>query len=249
MKAYLRLKDLSNITSEQPNYAIIMKEVLGYNNYWLGRKYVFAKKFKEAHSIITEARKVDIQKVVWEEDCPIAKPNNIDSISFRAMMEMQSVIGNSNGKDVTELIINTITIACYSENVEGEYDSESQSYIDFRKHVSEQPLFKMMGLYNWIDKSLTASELMWEERFLSVKVEDLDYERANGQRMAQFNVINTIKIIAQEFNVPYTEAWQVSYSIVQINSYAKASQAHVQDQMRIIKESRMETERKRNKHS
>ena len=104
----------------------------------------------------------------------------------------------------------------------------------------------MFGLYNWIVRNLTTSAEDWNKRFFSVEVSDQDYETAGGHRMAQFNVITTIKSICEDFNLPFKEAWQLSYNLIQTNSYAKATQNHIQDQMRILKEGKMNAKRGNN---
>lgn len=245
MKYYLRLKDLDNIASQNTEYSTIMKEVLGFNNRWLGRKWVFMQKFKQAYFLVREMKGMKPEEVKWSEDCKIKCPHNIDNISFRAMMELHAVIKNGNSDSVTELITEVITIACYKDNNEGEYDSNSEKYKAFREKVSSESLVHMMGLYNRIYKAVQDSNQLWEERFLSVEIEDKEYEQASGWRMNQFNVLTTVAAICNDFNVTYDKAWQVSYNVTQTNSYRKATQAHIQDQMRQIKEVKMKMERDR----
>lgn len=242
----LRLKDLDNVTQQDVNYSVIMKEVLGFNNYWIGRKAVFKKKFMEAYHLVKYMQNVNPKLQEYTEKCGIKKPSSIDNISFKAMMELQATLNNGGDKSIQDVMIEVITIACYSENIEGDYLSDSDEYTRFRKRVSESPMIHMFGLYNWIDESLTRSNTDWEQKFLSVQVEDKDYELAGGHRMSQFNVINTIKCLCQEFNCTYDSAWQMSYALTQVNSYEKASRNYTQDQMRKIKEVKMKRERDMN---
>ena len=91
--------------------------------------------------------------------------------------------------------------------------------------------------------SIAESAKMWSERFLSVEVLDADYEQANGSRMAQFSVILSVKAMCKEFNIPFKDAWQLSYNLVQTNSYANATSGKIQDDMRILKEAKMKQSR------
>ena len=79
---------------------------------------------------------------------------------------------------------------------------------------------------------------------LSVHVEDKDFEQAGGNRMSQFNVINTIKMLCRDFNCTDSEAWQKSYALSQTNSYEAASRNFTQDQMRMLKEVKMKRNQK-----
>lgn len=244
----LRLIDLENISQPEVDYSKIMIEVLGYRNPLIGRKYVFEKKFKQAILLVEEAKQIVIKDIQWTEDCVIKRPNSIDNITFRAMMEIQALLSSNHGKSVTQLMIEMISIACFSENVKEDYSSNTQSFKDFTHKVSQCNLIHMLGLYNWIDKELEQSALRWEKLFLSVQLEDKDYEMAGGSRMKQFNVLLTVKSLCQEFNCTYDQAWQMSYALTQTNSYAKACQGFTQDQMRRIKEARMKQTRDANKY-
>jgi hypothetical protein len=113
--------------------------------------------------------------------------------------------------------------------------------------VNNLPYDQAFGIMNWIKESLHASAIMWEKRFMSVQVEDKDYDTAGGHALNQFNVINTIKNTCTDFNVTYDEAWQMPYSVIQSKSYAKATAAHIQMKMEKLKETRMKANQK--KHS
>jgi len=240
----LRLKDLSYISQDPPIYAPIMK-MLGMTQRRFLKKRRFKKYFLKAHVLVNEAQQVDPKLVRENPDCEIKRPVSIDNITFKAMMELQSMIGNSGDKDTVQLIIETITKACYSANVKGEYHSNTEQYLLFRDKVSNAPLYDMLGLFNWIDEALTLSEKSWAQRFLSVEVIDKDYEQAGGQAMAQFNIISTIKGICNDFNLSYEEAWQISYALSQTNSYSKATANYIQDEMRKLKEIEMKRQRGR----
>ena len=246
MKNRLRLKDLDNISREklsEVDFEIIMKEVLGYRDIRFLKKRRRSKLFTEAYLLVSQARNVDPQNVEWDSGCPISKPTHIDFISFQAMMELQSLLGDEKDRSMGEAMADIIAIACYSVNVEKRYNSESDKFKEFRQYIMDQELFSMIGLYNWISESLLDSNKMWTQRFFEVEIQDPDFENAGGNRMRQFNVISTIKTICNDFNVTYEEAWQMSYSLTQTNSYSKAVQNHIQDLMRQNKEAKMRSQR------
>lgn len=241
----VKLKHLSLISASTPNYKEIMTEVMGYKNNWFTRKFQFINKFKTAYLLTNEVRDVDPLKLEWQEKtCPIEKPKNVDFISFQAMMELQALLGEgANEENMLQAITQSIAIVCYCENNEGDYISNGQEFEDFKNKILNYSFKEMFGLYNWIVKDIQRSQDQWNERFFSVEVEDKDYQQAGGSRMAQFNVINTVKSICEDFNLPFKEAWQLSYNLVQTNSYSKATQNQIQDNMRQIKEARMQSSR------
>lgn len=247
MKSKVKIKHMIGYLSGKTDYANIMTELCGYKNYRFRRVARFIKKFAQAKKIVKELDSIDPKKLQWSPSCKINKPENIDYISFRAMMELNTILSTvDEDKDIIENIIEVISIACFSENnLDIDYDSSIDRFKEFRDLVKEQPFLDMMGLYNWIENSLKQSTQTWEERFLSVKIEDPDYDKAHGERMNQFNIINTIRTICNDFNVDYEKAWQVSYALTQTNSYSKATAAHIQDQIRVIKEAKMKAERDR----
>lgn len=242
--ATVKLKHLNLISQEQVNYKEVMTEVLGYKNNWFTRKFKFIKTFAIAYSLSEQIRNIDPAKLTYDEKCSIKKPANIDFISFQAMMELQALLGATNEQtDLLHVTSQAIAIACYSENNEGDYISEGQKFDNFKQRILNSSFIEMFGLFNWIVEDVTRSSEEWTQRFFSVQVEDMDYDRAGGSRMSQFNVIMSIKSICADFNLPFKEAWQLSYNLVQTNSYAKATQNHIQENMRMIKESKMRSQR------
>lgn len=242
----LRLKDLSNISSEKIDFLPIMTELLGFKKKRFGRSFSFKKAFRRAYYMVKDGREIDVEKCVLNPESKIKPPSHIDYLTFKAMMELQATLGESvKTDDVTKLIGEVITIACYSENNEGEYLSEGELRDKFNETIFNSPLVDMLGLYNHICKTVEKSREVWEERFLSVQVEDKEYEQAGGRRMDQFNVMNTIKALCADFNCGYDEAWQMPYALTQTNSYSKATYNHIQDNMRQIKELKMKRERGR----
>lgn len=243
----IKFKHLQGIVDKQADYPSIMTEVLGYRNNWLGRKWVFMWKFKQAHNLIKQIEQISPKTIKLESGCKIRRPKSIDNISFRAMMEIQALLGNPGNRKVVDLMAEMIAIACFESNVHEsiEYDSESQRYKLFKKRVLESSMIDMLGLYNWIIDALDRSRDFWERKFFNVHVEDKDYELSGGQMMNGFNVILTLKSICRDFNITIDEAWLQSYALIQTNSLAAATQNYIQDQMRIIKEAKMKAEQKR----
>jgi hypothetical protein len=241
----VKLKHLHLMAASTPDYKEIMTEVIGYKNNWFTRKFQFIKQFKVAYLVTNEMRNINPENLEWQEKtCPIKKPTNVDFITFQAMMELQALLGEgASEENMLQVITQSIAIVCYSENNEGDYKSDGQEFEDFKNKILNYSFKEMFGLYNWIVKDVQRSVDDWNNRFFSVEVEDKDYHQAGGSRMSQFNVINTIKSICEDFNLPFKEAWQMSYNLVQTNSYSKATQSHIQDNMRQIKEARMKASR------
>lgn len=240
----LRLIDLPKISGKVIDVKGVMSEVIGFRKYWFFKKQLFNVALRKAMFLIREGRDTDISELDYNPKCNIRRPSLVDNICFKAMMELQSTIGNSNeDSDVVEVMSSVIAIACYQANVSKKYNSESNKYKEFKKKIQLEPLTDMVGLYNWICKTTNESQMEWKKRFMSVQVDNEDLVKAGGDRANQFNVLNSIKHLIQDFNCSYDEAWQMSYSLTQTNSYAKATDAHIQDNLRILKEHKMRAER------
>lgn len=241
-----RLIDLRVVSDRDINYTTIMENVFKYKNNWLSKKLFFKRKFRKAYIYMDEIRNVDPGKVEWTESCSINKPAFTDYISFRAMMELHALINGKSNDHIADLMASVISIICYQEHTKAEkYVSSSDEFKEFKEFIYEQPAIEMMGLYNLLMKQMDESAKMWNQRFMSVEIKDEDYDLANRGRLAQFNIVNTLKQICNDFNLTYDEAWQMSYNLVQTNSYSKATSGHVEDQMRQIKESRMKRDKRR----
>lgn len=244
----INLRHLPIVGSEKIEYSRVMSEIVGYTNTWYSKRFRFAKDFLLATKLIRDIAKIDVSTVEWTEECQIKKPVNIDFISFQAMMELQAVLeqGITDESLLADNISKIIAIACFSAEIEGDYKSDGEAFTQLQERILDQPLIQMFGLYNWIIDSVDESAKMWSQRFLSVEVSDPDYEQANGHRMNQFNVIVSVKSICKEFNIPFEKAWQMSYNLVQTNSYANATATKIQDDMRILKEAKMKQQRRQN---
>lgn len=243
----LKLKHLDAISKENVDFKPILKDFISYNRWKFWKIFSFIKSIKNITNEIDMLRNIDFKKIDEYTDCRIKKPDGVDSIPFIAMIELQQLFGSDvNEKDMGDLMIDTISLACYSANRKEDFDSESESYLEFKKYVSETNLLHAVGLYKWIEREIDKSSLDWQQRFFNVEVEDKDYEAAGGSRMNQFNVLMTIKNTCIDFNIPYKEALLMPYGMTQANSLSKATQAHVQDTMSKIIESRMRQQRTAN---
>lgn len=241
----LKLKHLEALLKDRIDYASLMVDIYGYKNNWLGKKLMFFKLFSKTYDLIEKVKEINPKNIKLDPvSCKIKYPENIDTITFAAMMEIHALMDSETDRDIGDLMAEQIALACYSENNEGKFDRDTIAFQNFKRLIEDSPAISMIGLYNHIYKQIVDSSLMWEERFLSVEVEDKDYENAGGHRMKQFNVLSTIKDICADFNVNYDEAWQVSYALTQTNSYAKATYSHIQKRMADIKEERMKRDRK-----
>lgn len=249
---YIRLRDMEIVSQDKIDYSYIVYNIIGYKDRVIDKILFRQDKklkiaYKRAIKLIKPIRALKPNHMQLKEGMKTKIPLSIDFISFRAMMELTAVVNQGIVTNLQDLMAHTIAIATYSENHDGDYDSGLETFKEYRESLLDEPLDEMLSIYNWIDKSLQESQVMWERRFLSVDVEDEDYEAVNGaQKMAQFNVINTVKNLCHDFNIEYDKAWQMPYAISQTNSYAKATYSYIQDEMRQLKEQRMKMERRKN---
>tara|TARA_R110002051_G_scaffold55684_1_gene103512 strand:- start:145 stop:963 length:819 start_codon:yes stop_codon:yes gene_type:complete len=246
-----RLKDLEMISAHKIDYAYIVYHIIGFKDTLIDR-YIFKsrglkKAYQRAIEIVKNSRALKPNHLEYKQSEThfIKSPNNIDYISFIAMMELNAVIGQGEVTTLSNLMSHIISIVCFSSNSESEiYDSNSYQFKSFQQQVLNQPLEEMLSLYNWIMKSLDESSVLWVDKFKEVAIVDEDYDQVGGAiKQAPYNVISTIKILCNDFNVTYQEAWQLSYAVTQTNSLAKATGNYVQDEMRIVMEDRMKRQR------
>jgi hypothetical protein len=247
MKDKLRLKHidvLAEVDETKRDLSSLMIDVFGYKNTFFGRKKMLFKSFFGASDLAQEVSKMDYREMKINKDSHIVNPMNIDSISYLAMLDLQRFCKDSNREELGLHIANVNAIATYEENKSSKYSISSKSFIRYRDYIMEQNLFDMIGLYNWVLESIEASTKSWNERFLSVEVIDKDLDAVGGHALHQFNVVNTIKGICKDFNVGEKEAWYISYNLVMTNSYSKAYEGYLQDQIRIKKEAEMKAKNK-----
>lgn len=240
----IRLRDLENVSSDEVDVLKIMKEVVGYKDNLYNRLFKLKGIQREVFNLVEEARSLDPNEIEYA-DCWVKLPNDIDDITFVAMLELTATLGGSvDDVDVSEMVADVITMACYSENRKGDYENGSKKHEKFRDMILDSSLSKMFGLFNEIVRRINASGEKWGDRFESVEVFDPDYQLAGGERMQQFNVIATLESLCDKFNVGYKEAWQISYKLSQTLGYKYASAGFTQEQMTSIKEAKMIASRK-----
>ena len=214
----------------------LMIDVLGYKNRLFGKIKWFVKNYTKVRDMVIQLQKMSHADIVVNEDSHIKKPITVDHIPYVAMLELQSFVNNGGELSMSNHMAKIISIVTYDENRFSDYKSDSKSFKDYENIILNTNLFDMIGLYNWILKDLEDTNKAWQDRFFSVEVIDKDLEKAGGADLSQFNVINTIKSICNDFNCDEKQAWLKSYYLVQTNSYSKAYASFVQDNIRISKE-------------
>jgi hypothetical protein len=244
-KIAIKLRFLETVSAENVDTSLIIRDTITYNRWKFWKIFGLIRFIRALTAEINEIRQMDFKDAGESVECIIKRPQNIDLIPFSAMIELQQYFGNTEGskESIQDLVANVIALACYSENNEESYDSSSKQYAIFLQSVLDSDLIHMMGLYKWIEKAVTTSSSQWGDRFQEIQTIDKDYEAAGGSRMDQFNVLNTIKNSAIDFNVTYKEAMLLPYGMTQANSLSKATASHIQDLMSKIIETRMKQER------
>ena len=180
----LRLKDLNKISGDVIDTKGVMREVVGFKKYWFFKKLLFGVALRKAMTIIKIGRDTDISKLTLSDGCEIKPPKSMNNITFVAAMELQSTIGNSvNDSDISDLMSSVISIACYSENIEKHYDSESEKFKEFKERILNLPMDHMIGLYNHIIEETKKTQAEWKRRFASVEVNNADLKQAGIDSM------------------------------------------------------------------
>ena len=248
MKHKLKLKHidvLAEVDETKRDLSSLMVDVFGYKNTFFGRKKMLFDSFFKSSDLAKEVSEIDYKDLKINKDSHIVNPQNIDSISYLAMLDLNRFCGDSDRTNLALHIANVNAIATYEQNKDTKYSIASKSFERYRDGLIELNLFDMLGLYNWIIESVESSAKNWNERFLSVEVIDKDLDSVGGGALHQFNVVNTIKSICKDFNVDEKEAWYISYNLVMTNNYSKAYEGYLQDQIRIKKEAEMKAKEKK----
>lgn len=242
MRDKLKLKHidvLAEVNESKRDLSILMLEVFGYKNTFFGKKKKFLNYFKKSFDLAQEISQIDYKEIKVNEDSHIKKPENIDSISYLAMLDLNGICAEGDREKLGLHIANVNAIATYEENKESKYSMRSKSFEKYRDNLLELSLFDMIGLYNWVTNNVDKSADNWNKMFMSVEVRDKELDSVGGSALHQFNVINTIKGICSDFNVSEKDAWYISYNLVMTNNYSKAYEGYLQDQIRIKKEAQM----------
>jgi len=249
MQNKIKLKHLDVIIADQVDYAFLMTDVLGYSNSIYRKARNFYTNFKSIHDLVEEISSIQHDSVIINESSPIKYPAKIGHLSYVAYLELtDSVARNIVEEDsMSSHISHIVAIACYEENKFSRYDSTSKSFLNFKEQLMNQPLLDMIGLYNSVLQKLTADNKLWSKRFFDIEVTDKDAEDGGRGELARFNVITTLTGICNDFNVPEEDAWHISYSLVQENSYRKAYEYKIQDNVREIKEAQILANQKKHR--
>ena len=238
----IKARHLDLVLKEEVDFSKVMVEVFGYKNTWFNRTFKFRKVFKQMYQPIVDLRKLDISVMEYSEDCTIKLPKKVDSLSFQCRLEMGNI--GENGSTPGDKIIDMVTLGCYTTQHQVKFDSDSRLFKEFRKHISNQPLIYVMGLYNYIREGLRESDELWNKLFTEMSVVDPDYEEAGGSAvLGRFSLIKTVKKIQADFKKPYEEAFLVQYSLVQMNNLQSASESWLQHRMTQIKERNFKNQR------
>ena len=239
----MKLKFLTLLSKENVDYKVILQERLGFTKARWYHTLYFISSFKKLSKEVEVLRNLDPKKVEESEDCRIKRPDSIETISYCAMVELQILFQNPGNKEIGELITESISICCFECHTKKNFDSDSEDYKAFRKLIEEEDLVHMLGLYNWIDKQITASTEKWNKLFQNVRVYDQDWDNAGGSMMDKFSVLTTVKKTCEAFNVDYYSALKLPFGLVQANSLSDATRYFIQDRMRVAIESRMKAKR------
>ena len=247
MKDKLRLKHvdvLAEVDDSKRDLSSLMLDVFGWKYTFFGKRKKFLDYAKKANDLVIEVSSIDYKEMKVNDNSHIVRPGNIDSIPYLTMLDLINEKSEGGKGSLALHIANVNALATYEENRISQYTSGSKSFLRYRDNLLELNLFDMVGLYNWVVESLEDSAKGWNERFLSVEVIDKDLESVGGGSLHQFNVINTIKSVCKDFNVSEKEAWYISYNLVMTNSYSKAYEGFLQDQIRKKQEAKMKARNK-----
>lgn len=242
MKGF-KFKYLKIFTEKEINYAYLMKEFLGYKNRKFFRKIIFKHYFKKAYNLVKEVEKIDITKIEYKEDNPIKVLNSVEDISYMAMIEINALINSD--LEPLDLMLEIVSRIVFSAYFKEDYSSTSPNFIKLKESINNHDFTDVSAVYNKSISEMNEKGDIWKNRFFDVEVIDADYDRANNGLMTQFNIIETLKSLCNDFNCDLNKAWQIPYSFVQTNNLSKASRHYVQDQLRQIKEQKMRSERTR----
>lgn len=232
-----KLKHFDIVSSEgEKDFATLMVDILGYKNSTFGKAKFFVKNFLKVKNLISDIEKIDFEKVELNENSHIKRPSSINDIPYLAMLNLKGLIENESELSMSNYMARVIAISTYSENRFSLYKPDSKSFNNYIENLLNVNMFDMVSLYTHILKDVEETSKEWNERFMSVEVVDSYLEAAGGSGLSQFNVINTIKSICEDFNVTDEDAMYKSYNIVMTNSYSKAYSGFIQENIRVKKE-------------
>jgi len=237
-----KLKHYKLLDGTIDNWKILLRDITGYKDNFINRFFFLKKHSIKLTELVKQVEQIEPTKIVLSELCRIKVPENIDDISFIAMMELLAVFDN-NDDDIIMQMGDVVAISCFSENNDDKFDLSNDSFKAFRKDVEDLPIVDIFGIFNRVVKQLEGSQKNWTRMFNSVNTIDDDYIMAGGDKLNKFNVLNTIKAMCSDFNISYDDAWQLPYSLTQTNSLAKATSSFVENELSRIKEQKMRNNR------
>jgi len=239
-----KLKHLIKLENNNTtDYIDVLKELENYKPKKWFRKDNLQKCLSNVFFNLHQFRKIDLDKLSVNESCNIKYPKQIGNIPFIAMMTLISLLKNEDKKNQFELIVDIISTACFKEHTGKDFDYDDIYYKYFKKTVENSYALPMIGLSNVLIKQLEDLMKNWQKMFAEVEVVDNDLTIAGGDMLKKFNIINSIKNICNDFNLPYEKAIQLPYSVVQTNSLANATSYFIQDRLSKIKEKKMRTQK------
>lgn len=244
-KEDVKLKHLSLVMGEEIDYQEIMSKIFRYKNTWLDRKLLFPFKFRGIYKVIEEIRSQEISKYAIDNVTSLRVPENIDTISYQARLEISTIMET---EDLVERMAGIITRACYEKQFNKEFNSDSKLFIEFRERILNKPLLEMLAVYKVILYKVNKSTKMWNELFHKVAVIDPYYESVGGSGILnRFSIPSTVKTMIADYGFSYKEVFMQQYVLVQSNMWEHQCRAYVQDLMTKAKERDMKNKRNQQK--
>lgn len=221
----------------------ILQEILGTKRLRWYHALKFLKTYKSLSREIERLSQLDPKLVEENPNCKIKKPEQIDSISLGAMIELQIMFQNPGERTLQELYLNTLSLSLFESHCQKPFDSNSQEYKEFQQLLLNTDIETIFGLFNWVTSAYDKSIEFWNKQFNQVQVSNADWDQAGGKMMEKFSILNNIKSVCQEFNLSYQQALQIEYGLSQASQLSKATLSFIEDNMRVNMESRMRFER------
>lgn len=238
----MKLKHL-NAISKGVDLKDILIEHLGVKKLrWYHTLYFM----KISRQLILEAaviQNLDPKKVEEDPNYKIIRPEAIDNIAFGAMVELQLLFSTPGDKEVGDLMIDMIALACFESHTKKPFDSDTEDFRSFKEELSESDLIGALGLFNWLDKAINESTELWNTVFKQVHVDNAEWDQAGGSMMDKFAMLNKVKSVCKDFNLDYYRSLQLPYNLVQSASLSNATANYIEDRMREVIESRMNQQR------
>ncbi len=242
----VRLRHWDLLMAKELDMKLLMEELDGFAVPRFGKGKAFVSSYARVSNLVESLSTVDVGKLGRSDSCELEPPEHIDGISFMAMMELQSLIGDSSSFSFSEYVANYISICCFGKVYsKKKFNRDGKRFKRLVKRVLDMDGFEMVGLYNELSEKVLERSNYWDKAFFQVSHSDGDYIAAGGDRMKAFNVIETLKSLCADFNVSIEEAWQLPYSLSQVNSLSSATKADIERNLSEIKERKFRAQKKR----